>query len=114
MDKEFLKENNIKALAMPWWKKILFKFYPKMALRLMARKMKINNVIFDKLHDVFDKTDRVDIFPTSGNERGFILVLDRQTALYFYQDGGHFKYDGFEMGKYEKGDVTIFDDLKNK
>jgi hypothetical protein len=28
-------------------------------------------------------------------------------------DGDHFVYDGFEVGKYDKGDITIFDDIKN-
>ena len=41
-----------------------------------------------------------------------MIVIDRSTALYFYQDSDHFKYDGFEIGEYEKGDVTIFDNFR--
>ena len=44
--------------------------------------------------------------------RGFILVMDRKTALFFYQQGDHFSYDGFEMGQYNKGEVTVVDTLK--
>ncbi len=112
MDKDFLKENNLKPLELSWWKQLLFKFCPKMIFKVMAKKMKIDNTAFDKLHDVFSKTEKIDIFSNMDNERGFILVLNRQTALYFYQNGNHFKYDGFEIGEYDKGDVTIFDHLK--
>lgn len=97
-----------------WLDKLLLKTWPKFEMRRMAKRMVIDNVIFDKLHEVFDKVERVDIFPSGGNKRGFILVLDRQTALFFYQDGDHFEYDGFEMGEYNKGEVTIFDSLKSK
>lgn len=97
-----------------WLDKILLKFWPNHEMRRLAQKMKINQVVFEKLHEIFYKTQTIDLFPVAGNSRGFILVLDRQTAIFFYQDGDHFSYDGFEMGKYAKGDVTIFDDFKNK
>lgn len=64
------------------------------------------------LHKELNKSKSIDIFPTSRN-RGFILVIDRKKALYFYQDGDHFSYDGCEVGEYEKGNVTIFDNIKN-
>jgi len=86
---------------------------PDEAFKFLARKMGIKNIIFDKLHEVFDSAERIDVFPATA-ARGFILTLDRETALYFYQDGDHFKYDGFEMGPYEKGDVKIFDRLSKK
>ena len=41
-----------------------------------------------------------------------MLVIDQKDALYFYQDGDHFSYDGCEIGEYEKGEVTIFDNLE--
>lgn len=94
--------------------KILLKFWPNREMHRLARRMKINQAVFEKLHEIFHKTQTIDIFPIAGNSRGFILVLDRQTAIFFYQDGDHFSYDGFEMGEYGKGDVTIFDNLKNK
>ncbi len=85
-------------------------------MRFWAKKMRIENMVFDKLHEVFSQSKTIDLFPLNSVEygRGFMLVLDRETALYFYQDSEHFKYDGFEMGHYEVGDVTIFDNLKNK
>ncbi len=96
----------------PIYKKLLLKFWPKMAMKILAQEIGIENIIFDKLHEVFAKSQRVDIFPAFSNSRGFILVIDNQTALFFYQDGDKFVYDGFEMGEYEKGDVTVFDSLR--
>ena len=92
----------------------MLKFWPKTFFRMFAKELGIANPVFDKAHDVFGDTKRIDIYPSSVGQRGFILVLDLKTALYFYQDGDHFKYDGFEMGEYEKGDITIFDNyIKN-
>lgn len=90
----------------------LLKFAPFLAMKIMQRKMGVKNDFFDKAHDLFSRAETIDIVPTAGSSRGFILILDRSTALYFYQDGDHFKYDGFEMGDYDKGDITIFDNLK--
>jgi len=95
-----------------WLTKMLLKFWPKLAMKQMAKKMKIENPLFDKFHEAFSKTKRIDIFPSGSGGRGFMIVIDRKTALYFYQDGDHFVYDGFEMGEYEKGDVTIFDGIE--
>lgn len=61
---------------------------------------------------MFATAKRVDIFPLTSGERGFVLMLNKNTALYFYQDGDHFIYDGFEVGEYDGGDVTIFDHLR--
>ena len=61
------------------------------------------------LHQIFASADRVDILPAKSGFRGFQLVLDNLFSLYFCQDGDHFIYDGFEMGEYEKGNVTVFD-----
>lgn len=91
--------------------KLLIKIWPRLEMRRMAKKLEIKNVIFDKLHEIFSQAESIDIFPYTGNQRGFILVLNRQTALFFDQDGDHFQYDGFEMGEYNKGEVTIFDCL---
>lgn len=97
-----------------WLDKLLLKIWSNLEMRRLAKSMTIGNVVFDKLHEVFSGVERIDIFPHGGDRRDFILVLDRETALFFYQDGDHFKYDGFEMGKYNKGEVTVFDDLANK
>lgn len=94
-----------------WFTKLLLKIWPNLAMSTMAKKMGINDPIFDRAHEIFSKIGRVDLFPFQSGHRGFMMVLDGKTALYFYQDGDHFSYDGFEMGEYEKGDITIFDNI---
>ncbi|OGB73383.1 hypothetical protein A3K24_00700 [candidate division Kazan bacterium RIFCSPHIGHO2_01_FULL_44_14] len=97
-----------------WHRKLLLKLWPWAAFRLFAKELGVANPVFDKAHEIFGDTHRIDLYPTAGTKRGFILVLDLKTALYFYQDGDHFEYDGFEMGEYDKGDVTVFDNIGEK
>lgn len=97
-----------------WFTKMLLRFWPILAMKCLAKKMGINNPLFDQFHAVFSKVKRVDLLPLRSSCRGFMVVLDEKTALYFYQDGDHFIYDGFEMGEYDKGDVTIFDGIKEQ
>lgn len=94
--------------------RILLRFFPNLMFKRFAKRHGIEKVVFDKLHEIFADTNRIDIFPLSGGggSRGFMIVIDRKTALYFYQDHDHFKYDGFEMGEYGDGDVTIFDRIE--
>ncbi len=80
----------------------------------LAKKIGIANPMFSEAHDLFSKVRRIDLLPLKFGYRGFMIVLDKKTALYFHQDYDHFIYDGFEMGKYEKGDVTIFDNLAQR
>lgn len=97
-----------------WFIKLSLKFWPNITMKYMAKEIGIKNPIFRQLHQTLFRVKRVDIFPFSPKQsghRGFMIVLDRKTALYFYQDGGHFIYDGYEMGEYEKGDVAVFDGL---
>lgn len=108
--KEIGIEYDPKAFKAGLWTKLLLKFNPIRGLKSFNRERGIDNDIFDKLHEIFSKIERVDLFPLKG-KRGFILVLDQKTALFFYQDGDNFKYDGFEMGEYAKGDVTVFDHI---
>ena len=101
-------------LKLPWGRRLLMKFFPKLFMRMMARELGVNNIVFDEAHKLFSKVQRIDIFPRGGSDgRALTLILDRKTALFFYQDGDHFKYDGFEMGEYEKGDVYVFDRLEH-
>lgn len=103
----------MKELKMIWFDKILITFLPQMFFHRSARYMGIRNRSFSDAHELFDTVERIDLFPlNSSNSRGFMIVLNGNTSLWFYQNGDHFKYDGFEMGEYEKGDVTIFDCLK--
>lgn len=112
---EELKEMGIeydpKAFKAGLLTRLLLKFRPIAGIKRFNKQSGVENDIFEKAHEIFSKVGRIEIFPLSGNHRGFILVLDQKTALFFYQDGDHFKYDGFEMGEYAKGDVTIFDQL---
>ncbi|MEK9181356.1 MAG: hypothetical protein AAB871_03910 [Patescibacteria group bacterium] len=97
-----------------WWQKTLLKFWPKLAFRKFAKIINANPELFEKAQQVFGKVKTIDLIPLdSSNGRGFMLVLDRKTSLWFLQDGDHFVYDGFEMGEYEKGDVAIFDQIKS-
>jgi len=95
-----------------WFTKLAFKLWPALAMARMARKMGISNPLFSEAQDLFSQVRRIDVLPSASGLRGFMLVLDKKTALYFCQDGDHFVYDGYEMGKYDKGDITIFDQIK--
>jgi len=97
-----------------WFTKLMFKLWPSLAMVRMARKMGIDDPLFDEAQELFSKVRRVDILPSASGLRGFIVVLDRKTALYFCQDGDHFIYDGFEMGRYDKGDITLFDNFRRR
>lgn len=94
-----------------WFDKLLLKYLPTFVMRRFAKAIGIEKPVFEKAHEVFDGAERIDIFPVS-NGRGFILVIDCKTALFFYQDGDRFAYDGYEMGKYNKGDVTVLDAIR--
>jgi len=92
--------------------RLMLRLNPIIGFKMLNKKLGIKNNTFNKAHEVFSGIERVDIFPAADGSRGFILVLNKKTALYFYQDGDHFVYDGFEIGEYDGGDVTIFDGLK--
>ena len=68
--------------------------------------------MMEKANNLFSGVGRVDIFPSMSAQRGFQIILNKSTALYFHQDGDHFVFDGSETGEYDGGDVTIFDKLK--
>ena len=93
----------------------LFRFLERNAPKLLPLAGWLSLVIFERdaerLHAVLDRSSRIDIEPLSAGGRGFRLIIDRRTALYFHQDGDGFDYDGYEVGEYDKGDVTIFDDM---
>lgn len=112
-----LKEMDIEydpsAFKVGWFTRLMFKFWPFLGVKLINRRLGVKNEIFEVAQELFSKAKFVDVFPTNSRySRGFILVLNRDAAFFFDQDGDHFKYDGFEMGKYEKGDITIFDNVK--
>jgi len=102
----------MKEVKINWFIKALLRCRPKFAIKLLVRQQGIRSLSFDKLHDILAKTERIDIFPYQDGSRGFMIVLNKEVALYFNQGGDHFVYDGFEVGKYGGGDVTIFDGIE--
>ncbi|NTW13914.1 MAG: hypothetical protein HGA31_02690 [Candidatus Moranbacteria bacterium] len=92
-----------------------FRFLERFAPWLLPTAVNLSFILFErdaeKIHAVLDKSRRIDIEPLSGSGRGFRLIVDRRTAYIFHQEGDGFDYDGYEVGDFEKGDVTIFDDL---
>lgn len=106
-DNKKLKESGV-----DFWTRVLLFVVPMRGMKRLSRGMGIDTRVADKAHALFDGAQTIDIVPSRSNSRGFQLIIDRHTALYFYQDGDHFAYDGFEMGEYDKGQVTIFDSLQ--
>jgi hypothetical protein len=108
------KEIKKKAPKVDWLNRLLFMFWPKIGIRYFAKKMGIDDSVARQAHELFKGVEKIDLFPSDSGLRGFILVLDRKTSLYFYQDGEHFKYDGYEIGEYKKGDITLFDGIEKR
>ena len=103
--------DKLKSNGVGWFTRFLLRFFPMAGLGRLARKFGFKSKYMKKANDLFFDVEKIDIVPLHGSgRRGFQIILDRNTALYFYQDGDHFIYDGSEVGKYEKGDVTIFDE----
>lgn len=100
---------NLREGGVSLWTRILLKISPLRGVRRLSRELGVDSDFADEAHELFSKAERIDITPSKSGLRGFQLIIDGSTVLYFYQDGDHFMYDGFEVGKYEKGDVTIFD-----
>ena len=102
------------TLKLPWHTRFMLKFFPHWFLKNEFEKIGGESDALDHASRLFDDK-RIDIQPLGGKTgRGFIITLDNQLTLYFYQDGDHFKCDGYEMGKYDNGDVTVFDKLADK
>lgn len=108
-----LKPGDMSQLPFPWWKKILLKFFPKSFMKLTAWELDIDEDAIDYAEKLF-RDKKIHLEPLSGTGgRGFIISIDNKMTLWFYQDGDHFVYDGFEMGEYDDGDVTVVDRLSN-
>lgn len=100
---------NLREGGVSWWTRVLLRISPLRGIKRLSRDLGVDPDAADKAHKLFEETKRIDIIPSKSGSRGFQLIIDGSTALYFYQDGDHFVYDGWETGKYEKGDVTLFD-----
>ena len=106
-----LKPGDMSRLNLSWWEKLKLKYFPMSFLFDQAKDRGAGKIL-DKPHEAFTKAKTVELIPIAA-ARGFIIVIDRKISFWFYQDGDHFKYDGFEIGEYDKGDVTIFDKIDN-
>lgn len=115
MFKDFdLESADIGQLNIPWYKKFLFRFFPRLFMKLEARKMALDDGTIESAERLFGNDKKIHIQPLSGEDgRGFIIFVDNKISFWFFQDGGHFKYDGFEMGKYDDGNVQVFDGVTN-
>jgi len=93
---------------MPWYLKLVLKFCPSLFFKHYAAEQNVKYKDLERANDLFlDK--KVHFQSLSGKGRGFIIQLNNSLTLWFYQDGNHFVYDGFEMGQYDDGDVTCLD-----
>jgi hypothetical protein len=98
----------VSEFKIPRYKKFLMKYFPGLFLRLFGKEIGLDNKKIGHAYKLFEDAE-IHIQPLSGGSRGFILTLDNKLTLWFYQDGDHFKFDGIEMGEYDDGDVTVFD-----
>lgn len=113
MDIEQKKLEDIENVKISLLTRMLLWFSPAMGVIRLANEMGFSGgELSRRAHQAFEKIKRVDVFISESGERGFIVLLDRQVALFFSQDGDHFAYDGFEMGEYQAGDVTLFDGIR--
>ena len=100
---------NLREGGVSFWTRLLLRILPLAGIKRLSRELGVDPDVAEKAHKAFRDTQRIDIAPNASGGRGFQIIIDGSTALYFYQDGDHFVYDGFENGEYEKGDVTVFD-----
>lgn len=108
LDQKFLDK-----MKVSWLTRTLLAISLSWGMSRLAKELSIPGIETSKAaHALFQKVERVDIVPSHSNMRGFQLILDGLLSLYFSQEGDHFVYDGFEMGPYDDGDVTILDKLR--
>ena len=102
-----------KKIKINWFTKFLMKYFPNLFMRKMAREMNIDYQKIDLAMNLFSDAKRIDIKILNEGGRGFIIIIDQKLSLHFYQNGDTFYYDGHEIGEYERGDVTVFDKIKD-
>lgn len=107
-----LKPGDTNRLNIPWHQKLLMKISPRLFIKMSANDLGLDYKKVDLAFKLF-KDSKIHIQPLSGVAgRGFIVFIDNKLSLWFNQDGDCFKYDGFEMGEYDDGEVTVFDGIK--
>jgi hypothetical protein len=105
-------ETEEKRYPLPWVTRFLFRLSPILGTRSLLRLLNFDVKLIDRANDLFLNAETIDIHPVKSSSRGFVLTLNREISFFFYQNGGSFAYDGFEVGEYEPGDVHIFDKIK--
>lgn len=103
---------NLKEGGVSWLTRLFLKFWPAKGVLMLAKELGMGTELMSRANNLFIDTERIDIIPSKSGERGFQIILNKSTALYFYQDGDHFAFDGAEVGEYEGGDITIFDHIR--
>lgn len=106
-----IEAGGLRELDISWHRKIVMKFFPKLFLRMSADELGLDKKKIEYAYKLFEDA-KIHIEPLSSSGRGFVITLDNKLTLWFYQDGKHFKFDGIEMGEYDNGEVTVFDDCK--
>ena len=107
-----MSEEAEEDFKLPWHKKLLIKLSPKLLMKAHARKLDLSGDFIEYAEKLF-ANKKIHIEPLHGTGgRGFIICIDNKLTLWFYQDSDCFKYDGFEIGEYDDGEVTVFDRLK--
>ncbi len=97
-----------------FWLKLIAFFSPKILFKLAAKERDWDSDKIEAATKLFSGAQQIDFWPSGGREgRSLIITLDNKMALFFYQNGDTFSYDGFEIGLYENGEVTVFDSIKN-
>jgi len=100
-------------MIISWLDKLWLTLFPDSFLKSAIKKQGLDSRKLDWAVWLLGGSKRIDLSRTAGPGRGFILTLDNKLSLFFYQDGDHFSFDGYEIGDYENGQVTIFDSIKN-
>ena len=93
--------------------KILMRIWPTGFIKYVAWRKGCSPSLVRYANLLFEEAS-VDMVPTKTGGRGFQIILNNKLSLYFYQDGKHFKYDGWEVGEYEDGDIAVFDSQRIK
>ena len=89
--------------------KYLLKSSPEVSFKMLSLKQEMKYPYFVEMDEAFSKTKRIDVFPLGSQEgKGFMLVLDREVALYFCVKNNQFIYDGFEVGCFLAGGTGVF------
>lgn len=111
--KQKKSNDDISKLKISWYDKLLVKFFPVQFFNRQTKKMGIDDKLIDLSFELF-QGKKIHIKPYRAGSRGFIINLDNKFTLWFNQEGDHFVFDGFEIGEYDDGDVTVFDNLNRK